>query len=39
VNSRTLLADLPAVVSLGVDHDGELLIVSLAGEISRLTQL
>ena len=33
---RNLLEDVPAAVSLGVDHDGELLVVSLAGEVSRL---
>lgn len=33
---RILLDEVPAAVSLGVDHDGELLVVSLAGEVSRL---
>lgn len=36
VEARDLLGDVPAVVSFGVDHEGEILVVSLAGEISRL---
>jgi glucose/arabinose dehydrogenase len=37
VDARDFLNDVPAVVALGVDHDGELLVVSLTGEISRIT--
>ncbi len=38
VGSRTVLDEVPAIVSFGVDHDDELLIVSLGGEISRLVE-
>ena len=38
VDERILLDDVPAVVSLGVDHDGEILVISLAGDVTRVTQ-
>ena len=38
VDERILLDDVPAVVSLGVDHDGEILVISLAGDVTRVTR-
>ena len=38
VDERILLEDVPAVVSLGVDHDGEILVISLAGDVTRVTR-
>ena len=38
IESRAFVGDVPAPVSFGVDHDQEILVVSLAGDISRLVE-